>query len=150
MAKDPEPQGKLHEITGVRPFLSIGICGRRCCFADGDAKAVRRFSLDSGREGKSIAASLGIAIGVRCFAFDQGGSTRLAGPDAEVYATIEGSDDDSEAQSECWWAATAFYSTLSRLTGADPKLEAALKPVIDFFATGRRKKAAEWAASAPR
>jgi hypothetical protein len=44
-----------------------------------------------------------------------------------------------QAQSECWWAATAFYSTLARISGANAKLAAALKPIIDFFAVGRRK-----------
>ena len=44
-----------------------------------------------------------------------------------------------EAQSECWWAATAFYTSLSRMMDADAKLESALKPIIDFFAVGRRK-----------
>jgi len=47
-----------------------------------------------------------------------------------------------EAQSECWWAATALYTSLVRASGGDPVLEAALKPVIDFFARGKRKKAA--------
>ena len=44
-----------------------------------------------------------------------------------------------EAQSECWWAATAFYTALSRMIYADPRLEAALGPIIEFFAVGRRK-----------
>jgi hypothetical protein len=44
-----------------------------------------------------------------------------------------------EAQSECWWAATAFYTTLARLSSANATLQAALKPVVDFFAVGRRK-----------
>jgi hypothetical protein len=43
------------------------------------------------------------------------------------------------AQSECWWAATAFYSALTRLSDADPQLEAALKPAIEFFARRRRR-----------
>ena len=50
------------------------------------------------------------------------------------------SDTLLEAQSECWWAATAFYTSLCRVAGADPALKAALKPIVDFFATGRRKK----------
>ena len=49
------------------------------------------------------------------------------------------SDTTSEAQAECWWAATALYSTLARTQGADRPLEAALKPVVGFFATGPRK-----------
>jgi hypothetical protein len=44
-----------------------------------------------------------------------------------------------QAQSECWWAATAYYSTLARISGANAKLQASLKPVVDFFAIGRRK-----------
>ena len=44
-----------------------------------------------------------------------------------------------QAQSEYWWAATAFYSTLARISGANANLQAALKPVVDFFAVGRRK-----------
>lgn len=44
-----------------------------------------------------------------------------------------------EAQSECWWAATAFYTTLARVSGANATMQAALKPVVDFFAVGRRK-----------
>ena len=45
-----------------------------------------------------------------------------------------------EAQSECWWAATAFYTALVRISAAEAKLQAALKPIVDFFAVGRRKK----------
>jgi len=44
-----------------------------------------------------------------------------------------------EAQSECWWAATAYYTTLARISSANADLQAALKPVVDFFAVGRRK-----------
>jgi hypothetical protein len=46
-----------------------------------------------------------------------------------------------EAQSECWWATTALYTALSRVAGANPALESELKPVVDFFAASRRKKA---------
>jgi len=49
------------------------------------------------------------------------------------------SDTILEAQSECWWATTAYYSALSRMAPADPKLEASLRPAIEFFAIGRRK-----------
>ena len=52
------------------------------------------------------------------------------------------SDTVLEAQSECWWAATAYYTSLCRVADADPVLEAALRPIIDFFAVGRRKKPA--------
>jgi hypothetical protein len=47
-----------------------------------------------------------------------------------------------EVQSECWWSATAFYTALCRVVGADSTLESALKPVVNFFALGRRTKAA--------
>jgi hypothetical protein len=45
-----------------------------------------------------------------------------------------------QAQSECWWAATAFYSALSRLSDADPELEGALKPAVEFFARRPRSE----------
>ncbi|WP_437478882.1 hypothetical protein WME75_31240 [Sorangium sp. So ce1014] len=48
-----------------------------------------------------------------------------------------------QAQSEAWWAATAYYTTLSRMAAADAKLERSLKPAVDFFAIGRRKKPVE-------
>ncbi len=51
------------------------------------------------------------------------------------------SDTVLEAESECWWVATAYYSALVRVAASDPKLADALKPAIDFFATGKRKKA---------
>lgn len=43
-----------------------------------------------------------------------------------------------QAQSECWWATTAFYSALARLSDIDPQLEGELKPVVEFFAKRRR------------
>jgi hypothetical protein len=52
-----------------------------------------------------------------------------------------------EAQSECWWATTALYTALSRVAGAKPSLESELRPIVDFFATGRRKKEAAPAAT---
>jgi hypothetical protein len=52
------------------------------------------------------------------------------------------SDTVLEAQSECWWSTTAYYTALCRIAGADPTLENALKPVVGFFAVGRRKKTA--------
>jgi hypothetical protein len=48
-----------------------------------------------------------------------------------------------QAQSECWWAATAFYTALTRLSDADPELEAALKPAVEFFARRRRSEPLE-------
>lgn len=44
-----------------------------------------------------------------------------------------------QAQSECWWAATAFYSALARISGADAALQKAMEPIVAFFAVGRRK-----------
>jgi hypothetical protein len=43
-----------------------------------------------------------------------------------------------EAQSECWWAATAYYTALHRMSASDPELADALAPVVEFFALGRR------------
>ena len=43
-----------------------------------------------------------------------------------------------DAQSECWWAATAYYTALARMADADPTLARRLRPVVEFFATGRR------------
>lgn len=54
-----------------------------------------------------------------------------------------------QAQSEAWWAATAYYTALSRMAAADAKLERSLKPAVDFFAIGRRKKPAEKPAEKP-
>jgi hypothetical protein len=64
---------------------------------------------------------------------------------APLSAAIQGLQrrvDDTvlEAQSECWWAATALYSALARASGATPKLEASLRPIVEFFAVGRRVK----------
>src|SRR5215212_978111 len=50
------------------------------------------------------------------------------------------SDTILQAQSECWWAATAFYTALSRLSDADAQLEGALKPAVEFFARRRRSE----------
>jgi hypothetical protein len=55
---------------------------------------------------------------------------------ASVSQTI--SDTILQAQSECWWAATAFYTALTRLSDVDPQLESALKPAVEFFARRRR------------
>ena len=52
------------------------------------------------------------------------------------------SDTVLEAQSECWWAATALYTSLLRVSGGNPVLAAALKPIVEFFAVGKRKRAA--------
>jgi hypothetical protein len=50
--------------------------------------------------------------------------------------TVE--DTILQAQSECWWATTAFYTSLNRLADVDPNLEHALKPAVEFFAKRRR------------
>jgi hypothetical protein len=40
----------------------------------------------------------------------------------------------------CSFSDTAFYSALTRLSDADPKLEAALKPAVEFFARRQRSE----------
>jgi hypothetical protein len=52
------------------------------------------------------------------------------------------SDTILQAQSECWWAAMAFYSALARLSSVDPELEVALKPAVEFFARRSRSEPA--------
>nr|HEX4317154.1 hypothetical protein [Kofleriaceae bacterium] len=59
------------------------------------------------------------------------------GAAAERYAQLI-NDTILQAQAECWWAATAYYTTLSRLADANPSLQDALKPAVDFFAHGPR------------
>ncbi len=54
-----------------------------------------------------------------------------------------------EAQSECWWATTALYTALSRVAGAKPTLESELRPVVDFFSIGRRRRAAAGTGNQP-
>jgi hypothetical protein len=49
------------------------------------------------------------------------------------------SDTLVEAQSECWWGATAFYTALARAASLDARLETALRPAVDFFAIGSKK-----------
>jgi hypothetical protein len=62
-------------------------------------------------------------------------------PLAAAAARLSQRLDDTvlEAQSECWWAATAFYTALARIASADPVLEKAMEPLIKFFAVGRRQ-----------
>ncbi|PJB41204.1 MAG: hypothetical protein CO108_13375 [Deltaproteobacteria bacterium CG_4_9_14_3_um_filter_63_12] len=48
------------------------------------------------------------------------------------------SDTRLQALSEAWWAATALYTSLSRVADSDPELARALKPATEFFAVGRR------------
>ena len=66
---------------------------------------------------------------------------RLA-PLARALAAVSQTVADTilQAQSECWWAATAYYSALTRLADTDPQLESALKPVIEFFAKRRKSE----------
>jgi hypothetical protein len=52
------------------------------------------------------------------------------------------SDTLLEAQSECWWATTAFYTAMSRMVDIAPALGQALRPVVEFFAVGPRAKPA--------
>ena len=46
-----------------------------------------------------------------------------------------------EASSECWYAATAYYTTLTRMVSNFPDIKAVVTQVATFFATRRRKKA---------
>ncbi len=48
-------------------------------------------------------------------------------------------DTQIQAASECWHAATALYTSLARVASASPDLEREITPVVEFFATGRRK-----------
>ena len=63
-------------------------------------------------------------------------------PLAETTRQLLGRLDDTitNAQSECWWAATALYTGLARVADADPGLERALQPIVSFFAIRKRKK----------
>jgi hypothetical protein len=47
-----------------------------------------------------------------------------------------------EASSECWYAATAYYTTLSRMVSSYPDIKAVVAQVSSLFATGRRRQAA--------
>jgi hypothetical protein len=74
---------------------------------------------------------------------DQSLAQRLAAAQAEAAALAQRIDDTVlEAQGECWTAATAFYSVLSSMAARDGELANRLRPVTDFFATGRRKPTA--------
>lgn len=62
---------------------------------------------------------------------------------APIAAALSGltqvvADTMLEAHAECWYAATAFYTVLSRLGGTEPKLMRELRPAIEFFAQGKR------------
>jgi hypothetical protein len=43
-----------------------------------------------------------------------------------------------EAQSEAWWAATAGYTALARMSKGNARLEADLRPAVEFFRLGKR------------
>lgn len=64
-------------------------------------------------------------------------------PLSTAASTLQQRVDDTilEAQAECWHAATAYYTILQRMSSANPALADQLKPVRDFFATGRRRTA---------
>jgi hypothetical protein len=65
---------------------------------------------------------------------------RVKPAQAEAAALAQRLDDTVlEAQGECWTAATALYSVLSSMAVRDGELANRLRPVTDFFATGRRK-----------
>lgn len=51
-------------------------------------------------------------------------------------------DTAGQAESEAWEAFLAYYGTLSGMAKHQPALAAELQPVIDFMATGPRKKPA--------
>jgi hypothetical protein len=63
----------------------------------------------------------------------------LAAKTAALSERVE--DTILEARSECWWAATAYYTALVRMADSNPEIAKAIKPVIDYFAVGKRKKA---------
>lgn len=46
-----------------------------------------------------------------------------------------------EASSECWYAATAYYTALSRMISNYPDIKAVVAQVASLFAIGRRKHA---------
>ena len=48
-------------------------------------------------------------------------------------------DTELQAASECWSAATSYYSTLMRMAEKDPELARDLKEAVDFFALGKRR-----------
>jgi hypothetical protein len=46
-----------------------------------------------------------------------------------------------EASSECWYAATAYYTMMSRMVSSYPDVKPVVAQVSSLFATGRRKQA---------
>jgi len=62
----------------------------------------------------------------------------------ELHAAVILADDTAgQAESEAWEAFLAYYGTLCGMAKHQAALAAELQPVIDFMATGPRKKAAE-------
>lgn len=51
----------------------------------------------------------------------------------------QGESTQIQAASECWYAATAYYTSLLRVSGGNPELERELRPIVEFFAVGKRK-----------
>jgi hypothetical protein len=66
---------------------------------------------------------------------------RLA-PLAHVATALANRLDDTilEAHGECWHSCTANYTLLAARSRDNADLANALKPAVDFFATGRRRK----------
>ena len=66
---------------------------------------------------------------------------RLA-PAANAIAALERKVQDTilQANSERWSATTAAYTALVRAMGANPALENELKPAMEFFGVGRKRK----------
>lgn len=63
-------------------------------------------------------------------------------PAANAIAAVERKVQDSilQANSERWAATTAAYTALVRAMGANPALENELKPALEFFGVGRKRK----------
>lgn len=68
---------------------------------------------------------------------------RVLSPLASAAERLARLVDDTvlEAQGECWWAATAYYTALARVASTNPGLEGELRDIVEFFALGRRKPA---------
>ena len=56
----------------------------------------------------------------------------------QVLQTVN--DTMLEAYGEAWWAATAGYTALSRMSGGNARLESDLKPAREYFRRGKTKK----------
>jgi hypothetical protein len=56
----------------------------------------------------------------------------------QLFRRVE--DTILNAQGDCWWSATALYTALSRIAAGNATLQASLRSVVAFFATGPRKK----------